>query len=340
MRVRSALASAPSPGGGPAPGARHAASAAPSSRAARSGWPPSACAPARPVSACATACGSPSFCAAVRHWICQERAPAGSPRCSAMKPSSDSEMVRATSGSEPIRLARAQHVANVGFGDVEPALPARRLAEAELREDVPRQVALLGRQAHGPFEELAGLGQVTGVQRAPAQPRQGIGRLRPQAEVLGHAQAVPVQPVCPRVVPGCRRSGTEPFDGLQLPPAVTELAEYLQALLGVAMHRGRVAPDHRQLGAGAQGRRDSPLAAERAEACQRPGDHGLAHGWVTEIRRDEGVEPLQRGPDGGVVDAVGRRRGGMPAALSGESGKTAQPGRGRGPAGSGSLAEG
>ena len=72
-------------------------------------------------------------------------------------------------GADP--LARAQHVAYVGFGDVKPALPARRLAEAKLREDVPGQVALLGRQTHGPFEELAGLGEITGVQRAPAQPR-------------------------------------------------------------------------------------------------------------------------------------------------------------------------
>ena len=184
-------------------------------------------------------------------------------------------------GADP--LARAQHIAYVGFGDVEPALPARRLAEAELREDVPRQVALLGRQAHGTFEELAGLGQVTGVQRAPAQPRQGIGRLRPQAEVLGHAQAVPVQPVRPSVVPGCRRSGTEPFDGLQLPPAVTELAEDLQALLGVTVHGGRVAPDHRQLGAGAQGRRDSPLVAKRLEARERLVRHSARHGWIAEI---------------------------------------------------------
>ena len=162
-----------------------------------------------------------------------------------MKPSSDSEMVRATSGSEPIRWLVLQHVAHVGFGDVELALPARRLAEAQLREDLPGLVALLGRQPHAPFEELAGLGQVTGLQRAPAQPRQGIGRLRPQAEVLGHPQAVPVQPVCLRAVPGCRRGGTKPLDGLQLPPAVTELAEYLQALLGVAVHGGRVAADHR-----------------------------------------------------------------------------------------------
>jgi hypothetical protein len=49
--------------------------------------------------------------------------------------------------------------------------------------------------------------------------------LRPQAEIFGHAQTVPVQPVCLRAVPGCGRRGTKPFDGLQLPPAVTELTE-------------------------------------------------------------------------------------------------------------------
>jgi hypothetical protein len=198
----------------------------------------------------------------------------------------------------------------VGLGNVEIALMARRLAEAELREDVPGLVALLGREAHGPFEELAGPGQVTGLQRAPAEPRQGVGRLRPQAKILGHAQTVPVQPVCPLAVPGCRRRGTEPFDGLQLPPAVAELTEYLQALLGAAVHGGRVAPDHRQLGVGAQGGRNSPLVAERPEARQRLAGHGLAHGRVTEIRCDEGVEPLQRGPDGGVVDAAESLRGG------------------------------
>ena len=131
----------------------------------------------------------------------------------------------------------------MGFGDVELALSACCLAEAYLREDVPGLVALLGCKAHGPFEEFAGLGQVTGVQRAPAEPRQGIGRLWPQAKVFGHAQAVSVQPVCLRAVPGCRRRGTEPFDGLQLPPAVTEPAEDLQALLGVAVYGGRVAAE-------------------------------------------------------------------------------------------------
>ena len=108
------------------------------------------------------------------------------------------------------------------------------------------------------------------MQCAPAQPRQGIGCLRPQAKIFGHAQAVSVQPVGPHVVPGCRRRGAEPFDGLQLPPAIAELAEYRQALLGITVGRGGVAPDHRQLGAGAQGRRYPPLVAERPEAGQRP----------------------------------------------------------------------
>ena len=103
--------------------------------------------------------------------------------------------------------------------------PAGRLAEAQLREDLPGLVALLGREPHAPFQELASLGQVTGPQRAPAQPRQRVGGLRPQAKVFGHAQTVPVQPVCLRAVPGRRRRGTKPFDGLQLPPAVTELTE-------------------------------------------------------------------------------------------------------------------
>ena len=38
---------------------------------------------------------------------------------------------------------------------------------------------------------------------------------------------------------------------------------------------------------------------------ERPGaDHGLAHGWVTEIRGGEGVKPLQRGPNGVFVYVV------------------------------------
>src|SRR5437763_5054113 len=75
-------------------------------------------------------------------------------------------------------LARAQHVAYVGFGVVELAFAAGRLAEAQLREDLPGLVALLGREPHAPFQELAGLAQVTGPQRAPAQPRQRVGGLR------------------------------------------------------------------------------------------------------------------------------------------------------------------
>src|SRR5437763_15736476 len=135
-----------------------------------------------------------------------------------------------------------------------------------------------------------------------------------------------MEPVGPRVVPGCRRRGTEPFDGWQLPPAITELTEYRQALAGVAVHGGGVAPDHRQLGAGAQGRRGSPLVAERPEAGQRPVGHRLARGRVTEIGCDESVEPFQRGPDGGVADIAEGRRGGLLAALSGESGQAALPG--------------
>ncbi len=80
-------------------------------------------------------------------------------------------------------------------------------------------------QGAASFQQLASLGQVTGPQRAPAQPRQRVGGLRPQAKVLGHAQTVPVHPVCLRAVPGCGRCGTKPLDGLQLPPAVTELTE-------------------------------------------------------------------------------------------------------------------
>src|SRR5215475_8236235 len=72
--------------------------------------------------------------------------------------------------------------------------------------------------------------------------------------------------------------------------SVTEFTEHRQALLGVTVRGSRVAPDHRHLGAGAQGGSDSPPVAERAEACQRPADHGFAHGWVTEVRGDEAVE--------------------------------------------------
>jgi hypothetical protein len=212
----------------------------------------------------------------------------------------------------------------MGFGRLEVAFPARYLAEAQLREDLAGLVVLPGRQAQGPFEELASLGQVTGSQRAAAQPRQGVGRLRPQAEVFGHAQAVPVQLAGLRQVPGGRRGGAEPFGGLQLPPAVAELAEYHQALLGVAARGGRVAADHRQLGAGTQGRRDAPPVTERAEARQRLADRGLGHGRVVEVGGDERAEPLQRGPDDRVVDAVGARRGhGFP----GENRETAAPGQ-------------
>jgi hypothetical protein len=74
----------------------------------------------------------------------------------------------------------------VSLGGIEPALPARGLAEADLGEDLPGLIALPSRQAQGPFEELTGLGQVTGLQRPAAQPRQGIGRLWPEAQLFGH----------------------------------------------------------------------------------------------------------------------------------------------------------
>ena len=80
----------------------------------------------------------------------------------------------------------------MGLGDVELALPARGLAEAELGEDLPGLVALLGCEAHGPAEELAGLGEVTGLQRASAQPGQRVGRLRPQADPRQRTVAVSV----------------------------------------------------------------------------------------------------------------------------------------------------
>jgi hypothetical protein len=54
----------------------------------------------------------------------------------------------------------------MGFGVVELALPAGRLAEAQLREDLPGLVALLGREPQAPFQELARLSQVTGPQRS------------------------------------------------------------------------------------------------------------------------------------------------------------------------------
>src|SRR5215475_2804397 len=228
----------------------------------------------------------------------------------------------------------------MGFGYFELALSARCLAESYLREDLPGLVALLDREAHGPFEELAGLGQVTGLHRAPAQPRQSIGGLWPQAKLFGHVQAFSVQPTSMLVVSCCGLRGAEPFDGLQLPPSVPELAEYRQALLGITPRGGGVAADHRQLGAGAQGRSDSPLVAERPEACKRLTDHGLARGWVAEIRCDKGVEPFQGGPDRGVVDAAKGLGGGVFATLSGEGCETAPPGGGSGPCGGGSVAEG
>jgi hypothetical protein len=121
---------------------------------------------------------------------------------------------------------------------------------------------------------------------------------------------------------------------LQLSPAVTELTEYRQALLCGALGGIAVASDHRYLGAGAQRRRDPPLVAECPEACKRIVDQCFGLGRITEIRSDEGVEPFQDGPCAGVGNVSERRRGGMPAALSGEGLETALPGRGRGPGGS------
>src|SRR5262249_1758770 len=143
-------------------------------------------------------------------------------------------------------------------------------------------------------------------------------------------------PCGPRLLPPPRRA----IRWLAAAPSVTKLAEHRQALLGVALSGGGVASNHCQLGAGAQGRRDSPPVAECPEACQRLAEHGLANGWVTEIGCDEGVEPFQRGPDAEIVDAAERRRGGVPAALSGEDRETGPPGRGRGPRGGGSVAGG
>ena len=231
-------------------------------------------------------------------------------------------------------------MAQVSLGGIEPALPARRQAEADLGEDLSGLVALPGRQAQGPFEELTSLGQVTGPQRPPAQPRQRIGRLGPEAQLFGHVQSVPVQPSSLRVVSGCGLRCTQPFDGLQLPPPITELTEDRQALLGVVARRGEVAPDHRQLGPGAERRRDSPAVAGRAEACQRPAHHGLGRGRVTEIGGGETVEPFQRGPHDGVVEAGELKRRSWVTVLSGEGGEASSPGGGRDPCGVGPVAGG
>src|SRR5581483_10865520 len=98
-----------------------------------------------------------------------------------------------------------------------------------------------------------------------------------------------MQPFCLLAVDGCYR-GAEPFDGLQLSPAVTELAEHRQALLGEPLGGGIVAADHRELCACAQGRRYTPLVAGRPEARDRVVKHGLGHRAVAEIRRDEGMK--------------------------------------------------
>src|SRR5260370_1379952 len=208
----------------------------------------------------------------------------------------------------------ARHAAQVGFREAELAPPAGGRAEAQLRYAPPGLVALPGGPAQGPFEKPPGLGRVTGVQRTAAQPRQGVGRLRPQAEVFGHAQAVPVQPGGLLAVPGRRQRRAEPLARLQLPPPVTELPEPRQALPGVAVRGRRVAPDDRQLGAGAQRRGRAPPVGERPEAGPLAADHGFGDRRVAVIRRDEGVEPLQYGPRGGVVDAVEGRRGSVAAA--------------------------
>ena len=85
-----------------------------------------------------------------------------------------------------------------------------------------------------------------------------------------------MQLLCLRAVRGCHR-GTKPLDGLQLPPAVTELAEHRQAPLGEPPRGGTVAADHRYLGVGAQRRRDSPLVALRPEVGKSAAEQRLGH---------------------------------------------------------------
>src|SRR6266851_4787923 len=98
---------------------------------------------------------------------------------------------------------RLQHVAHVVFGDIELAFAAGGQTESYLGEDLPGLVALFGRQARSPFEELSSLGQVPGVQRAPAQPRQRIGGLwSPVAAFVAPSHSVACS--CPHRSPSSR----------------------------------------------------------------------------------------------------------------------------------------
>ena len=139
-------------------------------------------------------------------------------------------------------------------------------------------------------------------------------------------------------VPDCRRRGTEPFDGLQLPPAVTGLTEHRQALLGAAVRGGRAASVHRQLGAACPGpprfpagrRAPPPKLASAGPAVASPADGS------PKISCDEGLIPLRCGPDG-VIDAAGGG-GGHACGVVRRGCETAVPGRG--PGGGGSVAGG
>ena len=218
-------------------------------------------------------------------------------------------------------------------GAVEIAFPAGERAQADVGEHFSRLVIPLDRQPPGVPEQFPRLRVAAGQDRDPAEPGQPVGGLRPQAEFPGHPQPVGVQPPALLVVADGLAPRAQPFGGLQLAPAVPQLAEQLQAPLAVVADRVEVAPDRSVLSPGAERRRHAPPVPAGLEGGQRPAGQLLAHRQVPEVGGAEAEEPLSLGPPGRVVHVTVRRQGrkGIINRTPGQQRDPAQPRRREGP---------
>src|SRR5215469_7491036 len=197
-----------------------------------------------------------------------------------------------------------EYLTQARIGVIEVAFPAIERAEADVGEYLAWLVGSLCGEPPGLLEEFSRLRVVAGQHRDPAEPGQPVGGLRPQAELPGHPQPVEVQVPALLVVPDGLAPGAQPFGGLQLAPAVPELAEQLQAPLAMVLDRGHVAAGRRVLGASAERRGDPPSVTSGLECGQRPAGQVLAEGQVTEVGRGETEEPFRFGLPGRVVCAL------------------------------------
>ena len=177
--------------------------------------------------------------------------------------------------------------------------------EAGLGADDARLEAVLGGDPHGAFVEGARRVVVPGEGGGAAEAAELVGGLGPQAEVLGDAQPLFVQPCGPRVVASHLGESGEGFDSEQLPPAVAEFGEESRALPPGALKGAEIAADMGLVGADAQGRGEAPPVVEGAESVEGEADQFLTGGLVAHAEQGEAEEPLGAGALAPVRDVLG-----------------------------------